>query len=140
MQKTFKYGTVFLLFVALILVRNFATKLFYDPLSVYFKDAYLREGIPKIDYFLYFKNIFYRYLVNAVFSVAILYLLFKRREVLVFSVWFYAIGFLVLSSVFFLVLKEGATDYKLIFYIRRFLIHPVFLLLLIPAFYQRYKG
>ena len=138
MRKYLKYGLVFLLFISLILIRAYATVLFYDPLLAYFKNDYLYKGIPSFNKSLYFRDLFFRYALNCIISIVILYLIFGKKF-LKFSFWFYTIAFLVLSSVLFLILKEGKTNYQLIFYIRRFLIHPVFLLLLLPAFYQKNK-
>ena len=138
MQKYLKYGVVFLLFISLIIIRAYATVLFYDPLMEYFKNDYLYKGIPSLNKSLFFRDLFLRYALNSIISIVILYLIFGKKF-LKFSFWFYTIAFLVLSSVLFLILKEGKTNYQLIFYIRRFLIHPVFLLLLLPAFYQKNK-
>ncbi len=138
MQKILKYGLIIFLVASLILVRFFAPKIFYDPFLHYFKNDYLHTGIPIIEKSVFFRDLFFRYVLNSILSIAILYLLFKEKY-LKFTLWFYVIAFVVLSSVLFLILKIGTADYKLLFYIRRFLIHPVFLLLLLPAFYGKDK-
>ncbi len=136
MQKYLKYGVVFLLFISLIIIRAYAPVLFYDPLMEYFKNDYLYKGIPSLNKSLYFRDLFFRYTLNSIFSISILYIIFGKKF-LKFSFLFYTIAFLVLSSVLFFILKEGETNYQLIFYIRRFLVHPIFLLLLLPAFYKK---
>ena len=122
----------------LIAVRAFAQPYFYDPLIDYFKSDYLHSAIPKIDLASFFLNIFYRYILNTVISLAIIYLVYTNLKELKFSIKFYIAAFIVLSITLFMLLKFDLNQgYRLIFYVRRFLIHPVFLLLLLPAFYYQ---
>jgi exosortase F-associated protein len=52
----------------------------------------------------------------------------------------YGFFFLVLMIAFFMVLTYGGEYKEALFYIRRFLIQPIFLILFIPAFYYQKKG
>jgi len=140
LQGKFRYLLIAFLVLVLILIRAFSPSLFYDPLLDYFKNDYLYKGIPKMDKLLYFKSLFLRYALNSIVSLAIIYLFFKKKAFVRFAIWFYIVAFIILTALLFFVLKEGTSDYKLLFYIRRFLIHPVFLLLLLPAFYQKNKA
>jgi exosortase F-associated protein len=140
MHKIFKYIVLFLLFFSLIMLRSYASDMFYDPLVLYFKNDYLYKSIPKIDKGLYLRDLFFRYFINSTISISIIYVFFKKKNYVLFSVWFYVIAFIILTFLFFLILKEGTSDYKLLFYIRRFLIHPIFLLLLIPIFFQKSRN
>ena len=136
MKKVGRVFLIFFLFVLLILVRAYLAPYFYDPLNNYFKNDYLYMGIPKLDFGFYFIHIFLRYTINSAISLFIIFLIFKDLEGWKFSVKFYSLSFLVLGLFLFLLLKYNTTnDYMLTFYIRRFLIHPIFLLVLIPAFY-----
>jgi exosortase F-associated protein len=133
---------LFLILVALLVsIRVFEELLFYDPLINYFKSDYLSLPIPKINLKLFFLNIFYRYTLNSVFSLGIIFLGFKSLKNIQFSVKIYLIVFVILNCLLFILLSINFNmDYKLIFYVRRFLIHPLLLLILIPAFYyQRLK-
>ena len=129
---------IFILVLMLVSVRVFVQPYFYDPLIEYFKANYLHNSIPEISLGVFFLNIFYRYFLNTIISLAILYLVFNNYRALKFSFKFYAIAFVLLSVALFILLKYNlSNDYKLIFYVRRFLIHPIFLLVLLPAFYHQ---
>ena len=138
MKKTVQIVLIVLLFLLLIAVRAFVEPYFYDPLIEYFKANYLHNSIPEISLGVFFLNIFYRYFLNTIISLVILYLVFNNFKTLKFSFKFYTIAFFLLSITLFILLKFNlSNDYKLIFYVRRFLIHPIFLLVLLPAFYYQ---
>lgn len=140
MHKPVKIALIIGLFFMLILVRAFAPKLFYDPFIQYFQNDYLYKAIPVFVTSKLFLNIFFRYSLNLVFSLAILYVAFQKWSVIKFSIKFYTISFIILTSAFYLLLQYGFENgYLLAFYIRRFLIHPLFVLILLPAFYFQKK-
>ena len=126
----------------LILIRAVVQPYFYDPLLDYFKHDYLNASIPELDFGAYFLNIFYRYFLNTIISLAIIYLVFYDEKALYFSIKFYVLAFLVFSLMLFILLKFNVTqNYLLTFYVRRFLIQPLFVFILLPAFYyQRLKS
>ena len=65
---------------------------------------------------------------------------FQKREFVIFSIKFYIIAFLVLSIGYYFLLRFGmANGYLFTFYVRRFLTHPIFILILLPAFYYQLK-
>jgi len=137
MNKYIRFLGAGILFFLLILVRAFQTKLFYDPFVVYFKNDYLHQAIPEFNLFKLYFNIFFRYLLNSFISIGIIYLLFQN-QFLKFSLQFYTIAFVILILLLFVVLQFNLFDsYLPLFYLRRFLIHPIFVLLLIPAFYYQ---
>jgi len=138
MSKTTKIVFIGLLFLMLIAVRAFVQQYFYDPLIEYFKGNYLYNTFPEINLGYLFLNIFYRFLLNTIISLTIIYVVYSNLKVLRFSVKFYAIAFVLLCFILFLLLKfDHNQGYILIFYVRRFLIHPIFLLILLPAFYYQ---
>lgn len=142
MKKSLRIGLIILLFLLLILIRAVVQPYFYDPLLDYFKHDYLYASIPEIDFSIYFWNIFYRYFLNTIISLAIIYLVFNDAKTLYFTIKFYVLAFVALSLIFFILLKFNITqNYLLIFYVRRFLIQPLFVFILLPAFYyQQLKG
>ena len=118
----------------LVLIRMYENTLFYDPLIDYFKGDYLNSSLPEIEYLKYFGYILFRYVLNTVLSLAIIHILFKDFRILKFSLKFYILLFIILVS--FLIILYQIIDVKmLIFYVRRFLIQPIFLFILVPAFY-----
>jgi len=138
MKKLSNIVLIVFLFGMLIAVRGFVSPYFYDPLNEYFKREYLYSSIPEINFNLYFLHIFFRYILNAIISLGLIYLLFKSRKLIIFSIKFYVISFIVLSLLLFVILKFNDFEgYMLVFYVRRFLIQPVFVFILLPAFYYQ---
>lgn len=138
MSKSVRIVFIILLFIMLILIRALVQPYFYDPLLDYFKHDYLNASIPELDFGAYFLNIFYRYILNALISLAIIYLVFYDVKSLYFSIKFYVLAFVVLSLMLFVLLKFNVTqNYLLTFYVRRFLIQPLFVFILLPAFYYQ---
>ncbi len=138
MRKSVRIGLIMMLFMMLILVRAVVQPYFYDPLLAYFKHDFLNASIPELNFGVYFLNIFYRYAINTVISLSIIYLGFYDVKSLYFSIKFYVLAFAVLSLMLFILLKfNGSQNYLLIFYIRRFLIQPLFVFILLPAFYYQ---
>lgn len=141
MDKLVKIVLIIGLFFMLMLVRAFEPKLFYDPFIKYFQNDYLYQAIPIFVTSKLFLNIFLRYSLNLVFSLAILWVAFQNWDVIKFSIKFYTITFIVLVFIFYFLLQtEFSNGYLLAFYIRRFLIHPLFVLILLPAFYFQKKA
>ncbi len=138
MNKWVKGAIIGVLVVLLMLVRAFGDKLFYDPFISYFEHDYLHDTIPGFGTLKLFFHIFLRYLTNAFISLAIIYVAFQNKRLIKFSIRFYIIAFIVLSIVYYGLLRSGMNNgYLFTFYIRRFLIHPVFVLILVPAFYYQ---
>lgn len=138
LRKRYRIVLIGFLFFLLIMVRAFEQQLFYDPFIVYFKNDYLLKPIPFFSGSKLLINLIFRYALNAIISFAIIYLSFQRKSYVEFSIKFYAIAFILLGIIFFIILKgELKHGYLFAFYIRRFLIHPLFVLLLLPAFYYK---
>ena len=140
MNRWLRVVIIGVLVILLVLVRAYGTKLFYDPFIAYFKHDYLDSTIPGYNTIKLFFNLFMRYAINGFISLAIIYVAFQKREYVIFSIKFYVIAFLVLSIVYYLLLRFGmANGYLFTFYVRRFLTHPIFILILLPAFYYQQK-
>jgi exosortase F-associated protein len=138
LQKSYRILIILFLFMLLILVRGFANELFYDPFIVYFIDDFLHKPIPSFSGSKLLFDLFFRYSLNSFISLLIIYVAFQNRNFVIFSIKFYIVAFIVLILTFFIILKgELANGYLFAFYIRRFLIHPLFVLLLLPAFYYK---
>lgn len=140
MKKRVRIPLIILLFISLIFVRAFGSRLFYDPFIHYFVNDYMHLSIPAYDTLKLFLNIFFRYSLNTIISLAIIYLAFQKKGLVRFSIKFYIAAFFVLSIAYYILLKMGMVNGHLFaFYVRRFLIHPVFVLVLLPAFYYQKK-
>lgn len=141
MKKKFRFVIILICFGGLVSVRAFVEPFLYDPFINYFKGDYLKEPFPLLNYSEYFLNISYRYWLNVLFSLGIIYAVFNKKETTIFALNLFLISFAILIVVLFCLLKyEITTNYLVVFYIRRFLIHPIILLLLIPAFFYQLKN
>ncbi len=135
MSKFIKIGFLVLL---LILVRVFQNTLFYDPFVAYFKRFIYSPALPEFEVIVLILNIFFRYLLNMMLSIALLYVVFESKSMVKFATLFYSITFVILIFAFvFLLLNLKEDAVMAFFYVRRFLIHPIFILLLLPAFYYQ---
>ena len=140
-NKIIRYVGIFVALFLIICIRFFEDKLFYDPFLQFFKSDYQNKSLPNFDSFKLLLNLFLRYLANTLLSISIIYLLFQNKMHVKIASFLYLILFVVLITVFsFLVFRSDKPDYLLLFYVRRFLIQPVLLLLLIPAFYFQKKA
>jgi len=136
MSKPVKYSLLFLLFGLLILIRWFENELFYDPYLAFFKNDYLYVDSPNVEVPKLLGFTVLRYVLNGIISLGILYVVFKERNIVRFSVVVYIIAFVVLiCGYLYFVINPKQSYYYLFFNLRRFLIQPVILILLLPAFY-----
>lgn len=136
MQKYKKYISISILFFLLILIRFFEDELFYDPYLQFFKSDYLTLDSPRREILKLLVSTTFRYVLNTIISIAILYQFFKDKTVVQFSSYIYIIGYIIFSILYlYFVFNPRQEDYYLFFNVRRFLIQPLLLLLLLPAFY-----
>lgn len=134
--------TVVTLLVGLLAaIRFFEQSLFYDPFLNFFKGEFQNENLPDYDAIQLFLGLLLRYLLNTSFSLAIIYAVFRELPLLKFAALLYGILFVLLITAFFVLLHfTDHPDYMLLFYLRRFLIQPLFLVFFLPAFYYQKKN
>ena len=124
----------------LILIRTFEESIFYDPLLKYFKYESTTMKLPIINPLKLFVSMGFRYYINSLISMGILYLVFKDTKIVKFSMLLFIIfGSILMISFVFTLHFFGEENKMTLFYIRRFIIQPIFLLLFIPAFYYQKK-
>ncbi|WP_016989990.1 exosortase F system-associated membrane protein [Flavobacterium sp. ACAM 123] len=129
-------GLVFVL--ALVVVRAYEDLLFYDPFLNYFKRDFNALPLPSYDSFHLLLGLLFRYVFNMVLSLGLLYTIFRDLTMIKFASILYVFFFLILVSLFYVVIYfYGAQNNLMLFYIRRFLIQPIFVILFIPAFYYQ---
>ncbi|MGL2987234.1 exosortase F system-associated membrane protein [Flavobacterium sp. RSSA_27] len=136
-QNKVKLVLGLLLVFLLALIREFETQLFYDPFLTFFKSEYATLPFPKYEPFRLFLGLLLRYGLNSLLSLALLYVIFEDRDIVKFSGVLFAVFFVVLLLAFFYILSFHNQNYLLLFYVRRFLIQPIFILLFIPGFYYQ---
>jgi exosortase F-associated protein len=125
----------------LVLIRALEESLFYDPFLAFFKSDFKNSALPIFETVPLFLGLIFRYSLNTIVSLVILYCLFKQKQLLRFSVQLYLLVLLALLFVFFgMLFLVDPPNYLVLFYVRRFLIQPILLLLFIPAFYLQYRS
>ncbi|WP_179336830.1 exosortase F system-associated membrane protein [Winogradskyella ludwigii] len=136
MHKKVTYILVGLLVLLLVLIRAYENVLFYDPYLTFFENDYLYIDSPRREVLKLVLSTTFRFLLNTVISLGILYLIFKDKSIVKFSIIIFAVAYVLLLIPFlYFVINPNQEDYYLFFNIRRFLIQPIGLILLLPAFY-----
>lgn len=133
-----KWLLVIIGLAGLIGVRSVESELFYDPFLAFFKSADKQTLFPSFEWMPLIFNYIFRFLLNAFFSVLIIHFLFLNKK------WTLQ-GFVLILLVFAVTLPiylycistEFEIGYLFSFYMRRFVIQPLILLLIIPLFYYR---
>lgn len=133
---TLAFSIVFVLL--LVAVRIYENELFYDPFLQYFKSDFKNASFPMYNSLKLFIGLLFRYALNMVISLGLIYTLFKDTAMIKFASLLYLFFFLVLILYCFIILSFFGEDDKMaFFYVRRFLVQPIFVLLFIPAFYYQ---
>lgn len=136
MKKRYKIILISFLVVLLAMLRYFEKQLFYDPLLEFYEADYLNQAFPYFATGKLFFNVLLRYALNTIISLGILYVTFFDKNILEFSVYLYSIFFVICFTIFvFLIFEIESKNFLALFYVRRFLIHPILILILMPAFY-----
>jgi exosortase F-associated protein len=138
LQNKKKLFQISFLVILLALIRFFENTLFYDPFLDYYKGEYTDLSFPEINVVKLFLSVGFRFYLNSVISLFLLYVIFRDTKIVKFSIFLYMILGSILMISFFFTLKFFGEESKMtLFYIRRFLIQPIFILLFIPAFYYQ---
>ncbi len=131
---------VFIIIIFLILIRVFESNLFYDPFLIYYKKQFTNLSFPEINLFKLSFGLTFRFFLNSILSIALLWVCFKDRGMINFVIFLYLGLFFALLLAFFFVYHFYAEEGKMaLFYIRRFLIQPIFVMLFLPGFYYQKK-
>lgn len=123
-----------------VLIRALEASLFYDPFLQYFESDFSSAPFPNVDVFRLFCNLLFRFALNTVLSLMLIYVLFKDLEILKFTGYLFLFFFLVLFSMFFIIIQYFQDSSWALFYVRRFIIQPLLVLLFIPAFYYQLQN
>lgn len=135
---SFLWGVLIVLSaLMLVLIRGFEDFLFYDPLLDFFKTNYTHQSIPEMNRLALLSNLGFRYFLNTLFSLLIIWFFFHDKEIIKVSVLIYSVFFIVVFAMFTYIIYTGHSGYENtpLFYVRRFLIQPLLLLVLLPAFF-----
>lgn len=136
-EHKIKILTALLIVICFGFIRAFENSLFYDPFLEYFESDFKNLAFPHVAVFKLFGGLLLRYFLNTVLSLLLIYTLFRDRDILKFSTFLYVFFMVVLFVLFFVILNYFPNGNWLLFYVRRFIIQPIFVLLFIPAFYYQ---
>lgn len=135
MRVAIKILIILVLVGVLALIRLYEYSFFYDPFMYFFEQAF-QKGETLDFTSAMFLNLFLRFLLNTLVSLTILGIAFSNWGIIKFASLIYAGFFLVLFPLFiYLMHHVDPRDYLAAFYVRRFLAHPLLILILLPAFY-----
>jgi exosortase F-associated protein len=138
----YKYKILFsiLIIVGFGLIRNFEKQWFYDPFLDYFKSDFVNFPYPEFVSFKLFLSLLFRFILNTGLSLLLIFILFHDREIVEFSALLYGIFGIVLFVLFFSIIWYYPDGEWLLFYVRRFIIQPILVLIFIPAFYYQLQS
>ena len=122
----------------LIGVRMAEEHIFYDPFLNYFHAANKQAPFPDFEWGKLILNYLFRFLLNLVLSALVVHFIFKNNDwtmqAVILMLLVYAITF---PIYLYCIYTEFEIGYLFSFYMRRFVIQPLILLLIIPLFYYR---
>lgn len=139
MNKYLRISLVLIFVLILLGIRKFQSQIFYDPFLEYFEGDFQSKPLPQYDSLKLFGSIFLRYILNSAISIGIIFLLFPKRKNIKITLILYSIfGIICLLAYGIMVIFDFPFGYLPVFYVRRFLLQPLLLLILIPSFYYLY--
>jgi len=122
----------------LIGVRMLEDRLFYDPFLNYFHEANKNMDFPVFEWGKLILGHFFRFILNLLFSCLILQCLFKNKEWTIQGAILIGIIFAITFPIYlYCIHTQFEIGYLFSFYMRRFVIQPLVLLLVVPLFYYR---
>lgn len=140
-MKALRWFFLFLAVAGLIGVRVVEAQLFYDPFRDFFLQADKHAVFPSFKWGLLVLNYFFRFILNLLFSAAIVQILFNDKRWTLQAVVLIAGVFAITLPIYLYCISTSfEVGYLFSFYMRRFVIQPLILLLIIPLFYYRRHG
>lgn len=137
-MKVLRWLFVLIGIAGLISVRIFENALFYDPFLAYFKYSGEDKSFPVFNWNPLIWSYLFRFILNLIFSLIIVQFLFLKKQ------WTFQAAilmFVVFGIVFPIYLICIGNHFEIgkmfVFYLRRFVIQPLTLLLIVPLFYYR---
>lgn len=137
-MKILNWIIVILGIFGLIGVRMMEDRLFYDPFLDYFHLANKDAVFPDFVWFKLVLNYLFRFLLNLILSAVVVHFIFKNKQWTVQAMVLMLIVFAITFPLYlYAISSKFEIGYLFSFYMRRFVIQPLILLLIIPMFYYR---
>lgn len=122
----------------IVSVRIFEDVLFYDPFLNYFHDATKNAKFPDFEWTRLILSHLFRFVLNLVSSCIIIHFVFKNKDWTIQGAILISIVFFITFPIYlYCINSRFEIGYLFSFYMRRFVIQPLILLLIIPLFYYR---
>lgn len=139
-MKILNFILVFVGILGLIAVRFLEDKIFYDPFLEFFKGDYKVAQVPDFVWGKLMLSHFFRFTLNLVFSAIVVHFMFLNKKWTMQAVVLIAVAFVFFFPIYLWCLyNKMEIGYLFTFSVRRFVIQPIILLLIIPIFYYRKK-
>ena len=140
MRKILNWLFVFVGILGLISVRFLEDKIFYDPFLAFFKGDYKIETKKNYDSVKLITRNLLRFMLNLFFSAVVVHFMFLNKKWTLQAIALMTIAFLFFFPIYLWCLySKMEVGYLFTFSVRRFVIQPIILLLIIPIFYYRKK-
>lgn len=137
-MKILSWVLVILGIGSLIAVRLFEDRLFYDPFLNYFHEADKNISFPDFEWPTLILSHLFRFLLNLFFSCLIIQFWFNNKQWTIQGALLILIVFAITFPIYLYCISDRfEVGYLFSFYMRRFVIQPLILLLVIPMFYYR---
>ncbi|WP_332453271.1 exosortase F system-associated membrane protein [Chryseobacterium aquaticum] len=122
----------------LVGVRMLEDAIFYDPFLNYFHEANRNISLPQFEWGKLIVSHLFRFILNLFFSCIIIHFLFKNKEWTMQGAVLITIIFAITFPIYlYCIYNQFEIGYLFSFYMRRFVIQPLILLLIVPLFYYR---
>ena len=139
-MKILNFILVFAGILGLVSVRFLEDKIFYDPFLEFFKADYKVAQVPDFIWGKLMLSHFFRFALNLIFSAIVVHFMFLNKKWTLQAIALMTIAFLFFFPIYLWCLySKMEVGYLFAFSVRRFVIQPIILLLIIPIFYYRKK-
>ena len=126
--------------LGLIGIRVLEDVIFYDPFLMFFRSADHSASFPDFHWGQLILSCLFRFGLNTLFSLLIIHFLFLKKEWTKQAFVLMILMFIIVFPIYlFCIHDKFQFGYLFSFYIRRFVIQPLTLLLIVPIFYYRKK-
>ena len=139
-MKILSWFFVVLVILGVISIFLFVDQIFYDPFLHYFHEANKHAVFPNFEWAKLIFSYSLRFLLNLFFSGMVVYFVFKNKAWTVQAIILMGIVFAITLPIYlYCIHTKFEIGYLFSFYMRRFVIQPLILLVIIPLFYYRKK-
>lgn len=137
-MKNLNWVLVILGILGLVSVRILEDRIFYDPFLNYFHEANKNIPFPSFEWGKLIPGYLFRFILNLLFSCVVIHFWFKNRQWTIQGAILITIIFAITFPIYlYCIYDRFEIGYLFSFYMRRFVIQPLILLLIIPMFYYR---